>query len=54
MDSLPQGPRWHCTKIEMNDYLTVHPVYLLWRDAFNVTQMIFGYPIFLHDVSRPP
>lgn len=27
MDSLPQGPRWHCTKIEMDEYVTVHPVY---------------------------
>ena len=29
MDSLPQGSRWHCTKIEMDEYVTVHPVYLL-------------------------
>ncbi|KAG9313693.1 hypothetical protein JVU11DRAFT_6041 [Chiua virens] len=54
MDSLPQGPQWHCTKIKMDEYITVHPVYLLWRDAFEVAEMIFGNLIFCHDVSRPP
>jgi len=37
MDSLPQGPRWRCTKIELDEYMTVYPVYLLWRDASDVT-----------------
>ena len=54
MDSLPQGPRWRCTKIEMDDYVTVHPVYLLWRDAFDVTQMIFGNPIFHQHMCLDP
>lgn len=54
MDTLPQGPQWHCMKIEMDEYVTVHPVYLLWRDAFEVTQMIFGNPIFHQDMCLDP
>lgn len=54
MNTLPQGPRWRCTKIEMDEYVTVHPVYLLWRDSFDVAQMIFGNPIFQHDMCYDP
>ncbi|KIK74042.1 hypothetical protein PAXRUDRAFT_72024, partial [Paxillus rubicundulus Ve08.2h10] len=54
MDLLPQGPQWCCTKIKMDEYLTIHPVYLLWRDAFDVTQMIFGNLIFHHDMFLDP
>ena len=41
-------------EIEMDDYLTVHPVYLLWRDSFDIAQMIFGNPIFHHDMCLDP
>ncbi|KIK97443.1 hypothetical protein PAXRUDRAFT_136264, partial [Paxillus rubicundulus Ve08.2h10] len=53
-DSLPKGPRWHCTKIEMEGYVTVHPVFLLWRDAWEVTQVVFGNPVFHHHMSYDP
>ena len=35
-------------------YVTIHPVYLLWQDSFNVAQMIFGSPIFQHDMCYDP
>ncbi|KAF8126369.1 hypothetical protein EV363DRAFT_1453089 [Boletus edulis] len=54
MDTLPQGPRWRCTKIEMDDYVTTNPVYLLWRDALEVTEMIFGNPIFQQHMCLDP
>jgi len=54
MDSLPQGPQWCCTKIELDKYVTVHPVYLLWRDASDVTRMIFSNPIFHQHMSLDP
>jgi hypothetical protein len=46
VDSLPKCPRWRCTKIKMEGYVTVHPVFLLWRDGWEVTQVVFGNPVF--------
>ena len=52
MDSLPLGPWWQCTMIEMGEYIMVHPVYLLWWDVLKVMQMIFGSLIF-HQLYVP-
>lgn len=38
----------------MDDYVTVHPVYLLWRDALDITKMIFGNPVFAQHMSLDP
>ncbi|KAH7913503.1 hypothetical protein BJ138DRAFT_1220593 [Hygrophoropsis aurantiaca] len=54
VEILPKGPRWHCTKIEMDNYVTVHPVYLLWRDGLDVAKQIFGNPIFSNHMSYDP
>ena len=53
-DSMPKGPTWHCTKIRTNGYITKEPVYLFWRDALEVTQEIFGNPVFAHHMEYDP
>ncbi|KAG2124547.1 hypothetical protein BD769DRAFT_1628761 [Suillus cothurnatus] len=54
MDALPKGPRWRCTTIETDGYVTAHPVHLIWRDALEVTKHIFGNPIFANDMEFDP
>ncbi|KAG0694423.1 hypothetical protein DFH29DRAFT_815379 [Suillus ampliporus] len=54
MDTLPKGPKWRCTTIHTKGYITTHPVHLIWRDALEVTQHIFGNPAFANDMEFDP
>ncbi|KAG1868634.1 hypothetical protein F4604DRAFT_1584510 [Suillus subluteus] len=54
MDALPKGPKWRCTTIQTEGYITTHPVHLIWRDALEVTQHIFGNPVFTNDMEFDP
>ncbi|KAG2335684.1 hypothetical protein BDR05DRAFT_978916 [Suillus weaverae] len=54
MDALPKGPKWHCTTIQTEGYITTHPVHLIWRDALEVTRHIFGNPVFTNDMEFDP
>ncbi|KAG0699636.1 hypothetical protein DFH29DRAFT_983411 [Suillus ampliporus] len=54
MDTLPKGPKWCCTTIHTEGYITTHPVHLIWRDALEVMQHIFGNPAFANDMEFDP
>ena len=54
MDALPKGPKWRCTTIHTEGYITTHPVQLIWRDALEVAQHIFGNPAFTNDMEFDP
>ncbi|KAG2118340.1 hypothetical protein BD769DRAFT_1362448 [Suillus cothurnatus] len=54
MDALPKGPKWRCTMIQTEGYITTHPVHLIWHDALEVTQHIFGNPAFANDMEFNP
>ncbi|KAG1906459.1 uncharacterized protein F5891DRAFT_1125401 [Suillus fuscotomentosus] len=54
MDALPKGPKWHCTTIHTEGYITTHPVHLIWRDALEVTRHIFDNPVFANDMEFDP
>ncbi|KAG1792589.1 uncharacterized protein HD556DRAFT_1239031 [Suillus plorans] len=36
MDALPVTPRWKCTPIHTDGYMTTYTVNLIWRDALEV------------------
>ncbi|KAG1720320.1 hypothetical protein EDD22DRAFT_962866 [Suillus occidentalis] len=54
MDALPKGPKWRCTTIHTEGYITTHPVHLIWRNALEVTRHIFGNPVFANDMEFDP
>ncbi|KAG1867751.1 hypothetical protein F4604DRAFT_1881626 [Suillus subluteus] len=54
MDALPKGPKWRCTTIHIEGYITAHPVHLIWRDALEVTRHIFGNLVFANDMEFDP
>ncbi|KAG2085676.1 hypothetical protein BD769DRAFT_1325874, partial [Suillus cothurnatus] len=51
MDTLP---KWHCMTIQTEGYITTHPVHLIWHDALEVTQHIFGNPAFTNNMEFNP
>ncbi|KAG1884265.1 hypothetical protein F4604DRAFT_1978027 [Suillus subluteus] len=51
MDALPKGPKWRCTTIHTEGYITAHPVHLIWCDTLEVTRHIFGNPVFANDME---
>ncbi|KAG1782276.1 hypothetical protein EV702DRAFT_960317 [Suillus placidus] len=53
-DALPKGPKWRCTTIQTEGYITTHPVHLIWRDALEVTRHIFGNLVFANDMEFDP
>jgi len=46
MDTLPAGPKWQSTILEVKGYKTVSPIQLIWRDMEEVVRSLFGDPIF--------
>ncbi|KAG2062640.1 hypothetical protein BDR04DRAFT_1040038 [Suillus decipiens] len=54
MDALPRGLKWCCTTIKTEEYITTHPVQLIWCDALEVTWHIFGNPVFTNDMEFDP
>ena len=54
LDAIPKGPTWHCTKIETEGYITKEPVYLFYRNALEVTQELFGSPVFVQHMEYDP
>jgi len=37
--------------IQTEGYITTHPVHLIWHDALEMTQHIFGNPAFANDME---
>ncbi|KAG1824634.1 uncharacterized protein BJ212DRAFT_1261153 [Suillus subaureus] len=54
IDTLPKGPKWHCTMIQTEGYITTHPVHLIWHNALEVTQHIFGNLAFTNNMEFDP
>ncbi|KAH7903179.1 hypothetical protein BJ138DRAFT_1021044, partial [Hygrophoropsis aurantiaca] len=54
MDTLPAGPRWQSTIIEVDNYKTTDPISLIWCDGLEVVESIFGDPIFGADMTFDP
>ena len=54
MDTLPTGPKWQSTILELEGYKTVNPIQLIWRDAEEVMKSLFGDPIFSANMSFDP
>ena len=54
MDTLPLGPKWQSTVLQVEGYLTTDPIRLFWRDAVEVIASLFGDPIFGTDMMFDP
>ncbi|KAI6044226.1 hypothetical protein EDC04DRAFT_2561515 [Pisolithus marmoratus] len=54
LDAIPKGPTWHCMKINTMGYVTKDPVYVFWCNALEVTQEIFGNPVFTWHMEYNP
>ncbi|KAI6139499.1 hypothetical protein BKA82DRAFT_3988476 [Pisolithus tinctorius] len=54
MDTLPSGPKWWSTVLEVEGYKTTDSIQLIWHDAEEVTRSLFGNPIFGADMMFDP
>lgn len=52
--SLPTGPKWRSTTLEMTGYPTIQPINLIWRDGLEVVQDLFANPIFANHMTYDP
>ncbi|KAG1718492.1 hypothetical protein EDB19DRAFT_1899235 [Suillus lakei] len=49
--SLPTGPKWCSTTLEITGYPTVKPINLIWRNGLEVVQDLFTNPIFANHMT---
>ncbi|KAI5998566.1 hypothetical protein F5J12DRAFT_906870 [Pisolithus orientalis] len=54
MDTLPSGPKWWSTILEVKGYKTTDSIQLIWHDAEEITRSLFGNPIFGADMMFDP
>ncbi|KAG1802420.1 uncharacterized protein BJ212DRAFT_1226084, partial [Suillus subaureus] len=54
MGSLPTGPKWCSTTLEITGYPTVQPVQLIWCDGLEVVEDLFTNPIFTNHMTYDP
>ncbi|KAL4071992.1 hypothetical protein J3A83DRAFT_4358328 [Scleroderma citrinum] len=52
--SLPTGPQWQSTKIDIKDYKTVEDTHLIWCDGLDVVKDLFSNPIFANYMTFNP
>lgn len=52
--SLPAGPEWKSTKIEMKGLETTQDARLIWRDGLEVIRDLFSNPIFADHMTYDP
>ena len=52
--SLPTGPQWQSTPINLNGYEPVRDVRLIWRDGLEVVKDLFSNPIFAKYMTYNP
>ncbi|KAG1834896.1 hypothetical protein EV424DRAFT_1468487 [Suillus variegatus] len=52
--SLPTGPKWRSTTLEMTGYPTIQLINLIWRDGLEVVQDLFANPIFANHMTYDP
>ncbi|KIK77380.1 hypothetical protein PAXRUDRAFT_167045, partial [Paxillus rubicundulus Ve08.2h10] len=46
VNTLPSGPAWQCTMIQLKDCATTHPIHFIWHNGKEVIEDIFSNPIF--------
>ncbi|KAI5999784.1 hypothetical protein F5J12DRAFT_906677 [Pisolithus orientalis] len=54
MDTLPSGPKWQSTVLEVEGYKTTDSIQLIWHDAEEVARSLSGNPIFGADMMFDP
>ncbi|KIM66385.1 hypothetical protein SCLCIDRAFT_110592 [Scleroderma citrinum Foug A] len=54
VDTLPLGPKWQSTVLQVEGYPTTDPIRLFWHDAVEVIASLFGDPIFGADMIFDP
>ncbi|KAG2149014.1 uncharacterized protein EDB93DRAFT_1240381 [Suillus bovinus] len=54
MASLPTGPKWHSTTLEITGYPTIQPIQLIWRNGLDVVEDLFANPIFANHMTYDP
>ncbi|KAG1845377.1 hypothetical protein C8R48DRAFT_617186 [Suillus tomentosus] len=54
MASLPTGPKWRSTTLEITGYPTIQPIQLIWRDGLSVVEDLFANPIFANNMTYDP
>ncbi|KAG1882772.1 hypothetical protein F4604DRAFT_1577157 [Suillus subluteus] len=54
MASLPTGPKWRSTTLEITGYPTVQPIQLIWRNGLDVVADLFANPIFANHMTYDP
>ncbi|KAG1820848.1 uncharacterized protein BJ212DRAFT_1445412 [Suillus subaureus] len=55
LESLPGcGPKWQCTELRIKGYESIQPIYLIWRDALEVTKQLFANPIYANHMCYDP
>ncbi|KAG6371059.1 hypothetical protein JVT61DRAFT_10596 [Boletus reticuloceps] len=52
--SLPQGPQWHSTKVDMKGFDTVEDIRLIWRNGLEVARDLFSNPVFANHMTYDP
>ncbi|KAG2085470.1 uncharacterized protein F5147DRAFT_748705 [Suillus discolor] len=52
--SLPTGPKWCSTTLEISGYPTVQPINLIWCNGLEVAQDLFANPIFANHMTYDP
>ncbi|KAG1741973.1 hypothetical protein EDB19DRAFT_1895005 [Suillus lakei] len=52
--SLPTGPKWCSTTLEITRYPTVQLINLIWRNGLEVVQDLFANPIFANHMTYDP
>ncbi|KAG1784969.1 uncharacterized protein HD556DRAFT_1314634 [Suillus plorans] len=54
MASLPTGPKWRSTTLEITGYPTIQPIQLIWRNGLDVVEDLFANPIFVNHMTYDP
>ncbi|KIK74667.1 hypothetical protein PAXRUDRAFT_174973 [Paxillus rubicundulus Ve08.2h10] len=54
IDTLPSGPVWQCTTLQIQDCATTHPINLIWRDGKEVVEDILSNLIFANYMTFDP
>ncbi|KAG1800667.1 hypothetical protein EV424DRAFT_1352065 [Suillus variegatus] len=54
MASLPTGPKWCSTTLEITGYPIIQPIQLIWRNGLDVVEDLFANPIFANHMTYDP
>ena len=54
VDSLPHGPQWSSVEVQLDGIQTEEPIILYMRDAEEITEYLFGNPLFAGHMNLVP